>query len=445
MIPYEHTGLQNIRAIVPGLGSEFNPGHTFVVQPAGESESADLPMFKMDVERDATSLDAFDAYALTVECTVGGQNPGDVTIDVRYDRDVLAADIAQHLIAQFAHIAQQLAQNAETEKPLSELQLLTDEDCAQLQEWDSVVPPRLERCLHDLILETMTSHPTSPAISSWDGEMTYGELNDASQYLAYRLVNQGIGPEVMVGLCMDKSRWAVVAVLAILRAGGVVVPLGIQQPLLRVEGIIQETSSPLILVDRSQEHRLATLSPRVSLLAVDSFFDAAPSPWTEMHNLSDKPLPSVKPDNSAYVIFTSGSTGVPKGIVLEHGALATSIIAHGIEFGMDIKARDRVLQFAAYTFDVAIQDIIATLSFGACLCIPSEHDRMNRLVPYISEAKVTLAILTPTVAALIQPQDVPSIRTLILGGEALPAKVSNLNSSLFKVTSNLSHRLSING
>jgi amino acid adenylation domain-containing protein/non-ribosomal peptide synthase protein (TIGR01720 family) len=445
MIPYEHTGLQNIRAIVPGLGSEFDPGHTFVVQPAGESESASLPMFKMDVDRDATSLDAFDAYALTVECTVGGQNPGDVTIELRYDRAVLAVDIAQHLIAQFAHIVQQLAQNAETEKPLSELQLLTQEDRAQLREWNSVVPPRLERCLHGLILETMTSHPTAPAISSWDGEMTYGELNDASQCLAYHLVNQGIGPEVMVGLCMDKSRWAVVAVLAILRAGGVVVPLGIQQPLLRIEGIIQETSSPLILVDRSQEHRLTSLSERASLFAVDSFFNAAPAPWTKMHNLSTKPLPSVKPDHSAYVIFTSGSTGVPKGIVLEHGALATSIIAHGTEFGMDIKARDRVLQFAAYTFDVAIQDIIATFSFGACLCIPSEHDRMNRLVPYISEAKVTLAILTPTVATLIQPQDVPSLRTLILGGEALPAKVSNLISSLFNALSNLPHRLSING
>ncbi|UZP34631.1 hypothetical protein NXS19_002447 [Fusarium pseudograminearum] len=423
MIPYEHTGLQNIRALVPGLGSEFDPGHTFVVQPAGESESADLPMFKMDVERDATSFDAFDAYALTVECTVGGQNPGDVTIEVRYDRAVLAVDTVQHLIVQLAHIVQQLAQNAATDKPLSELQLLTDEDCDQLREWNSVVPPRLERCLHDLILETMTSYPTAPAISSWDGEMTYSELNDASQYLAYHLVDQGIGPEVMVGLCMDKSRWAVVAILAILRAGGVVVPLGIQQPLLRIEGIIQDTSCPLILVDRSQEHRLASLSDRASLFSVSSFFDAVPTPLAKSHNLSTKALPSVKPDHSAYVIFTSGSTGVPKGIILEHGALATSIIAHGTEFGMDIKNCDRVLQFAAYTFDVAIQDIIATLSFGACLCIPSEHDRMNRLVPYISEAKVTFAILTPTVAALIQPQDVPSIRTLISGGEALPAKV----------------------
>ena len=309
MIPYEHTGLQNIRRMVPGLGPEFDPGHIFVVQPAAESESA-TPMFNMDLEREATSIDAFDAYALTVECTVG-QETSDVGVELRFDREVVAVDAAQRILGQFSHIVQQLARNADAEEPLGRLRLLSVEDGAQLCRWNSTVPPSAERYIHEMVQDQMAAQPAAPAISAWDGEMTYGELDDASRRLAYHLVERGIGPEVMVGLCMDKSKWAVAAMLAILRAGGAVVPLGVGHPLARIEGIVKDTAAPLVLVDHSHEQRLAALTVHAQLLAVDSFFEAAPS--TPATTSSTEPCTSVRPEHVAWVIYTSGSTGTPKG------------------------------------------------------------------------------------------------------------------------------------
>ncbi|KAF2259632.1 amino acid adenylation, partial [Lojkania enalia] len=285
--------------------------------------------------------------------------------------------------------------------------------------WNSTMPPRLERCVHDLVRDKMVTQPSVLAISAWDGEMTYGELDDASRRLAHHLAGRGVGPEVMIGLCMDKSKWAVVAMLAILRAGGAVVPLGSQHPLARIEGIVQDTAAPLLLVDRDHEQRLAALATHTQLLAVDCFFNGAPA--TAAATRFTEPCTSVRPDHVAWVIYTSGSTGKPKGVVLEHGALATSILAHGPAIG--IQSHDRLSQFAAHTFDVAIAEIMTTLSFGACICVPSENDRINRLTPFLSEANITIATLTSTVAALVQPHDTPTIRTLILTGEAVQPKV----------------------
>ncbi|KAL4815803.1 hypothetical protein BDW67DRAFT_185522 [Aspergillus spinulosporus] len=408
----------NIRRMVPGLGPEFDPGHIFVVQPAGEAESGTLKFdMGMDVDEKATSMDAFDAYPLTVECTVRS-DVGDVAVELRYDRDVVPVGAAQRLVAQFSRIVQQLSDNVYTEQPLGQLQLLPLEDSMQLSNWNSTVPPRVERCIHDLVFDEMVAHPERTAISAWDSEMTYGELDEASRCLAHYLsATYCVGPEVIVGICMDKSRLAVVALLAILRAGGAVIPLGVHHPLLRIQGIVQDTDAPLVLVDRMHEQRLDALSGYTQLLAVDSFFDTAPlSPIP-----STKPCVSVQPSNVAWVIYTSGSTGTPKGVVLEHGALATSILAHGRAF--DIQPHDRLSQFAAYTFDVAIQEIMTTLCLGACICVPSEDDRINRLTPFLSEAGITIATLTSTVAALVQPQHIPTIRTLVLMGEAVQPKV----------------------
>ncbi|KAL4815802.1 hypothetical protein BDW67DRAFT_185521 [Aspergillus spinulosporus] len=415
MIPYEHTGLQNIRRLVPGLGPEFDPGHIFVVQPAGEKESA-TPILNMDIERETTSMGAFDAYPLTVECTIGqGTN---IDVNVHYDRAVLPTDDAQRLLAQFGHIVQQLAQYAESDQSLGQLQLLSAEDSTQLCKWNSTVPSHVDRCIHDLVLDKMVEQPSAVAISAWDREMTYHELDSASRQLANYLLQHNIGPEVMVSMCMDKSKLGVVAMLAILRAGGAVVPLGVQHPVARIEGIVKDTAAPIVLVDRAHEQRLSDLAAHTQLLAVDSFFDAASS--TPAITTSTKPLTVARPGNVAWVIYTSGSTGTPKGVVLEHRALATSILAHGRAF--DIQPHDQLSQFAAYTFDVAIQEIITTLVFGACICIPSEDNWMNRLTPFLSEANVTIATLTSTVAALIPPQDT-SIRTLVLMGEAVQPRV----------------------
>ncbi|KAF2022889.1 amino acid adenylation, partial [Setomelanomma holmii] len=337
-------------------------------------------------------------------------------MNIQYSTAALSETAASRLAKSLVQAIRAVCENVD--QPLGQLRLLSAEDKEQFRRWNSTMPPRAERCVHDLVLDKMATQPTAPAISAWDGEMTYGQLENASRQLAHRLVKLGVGPEVMVGLCMDKSKWGVVAMLAILRAGGAVVPLGVQHPLSRIQGIVNDTAAPLVLVDRSHEQRLAELTALTQLLTVDSFFD---DPSTVNATTLDELCPSVRPEHVAWVIYTSGSTGTPKGVVLDHGALTTSIYHHGRR--LDIQPRDRLLQFAAFTFDAAIQEIITTLSWGACICVPSEDDRVNRLTYYLTEARVTIATLTSTVAALVQPQDTPTVRTLILMGEAVQAKV----------------------
>ncbi len=164
MIPFEHTGIQNIRRMVPGLGPEFDPGHMFVVQLAEESESSSQIYNKL-FKRELTTADAFYSHPLNIECTVGQGSSG-VRVEMRYDREVLPVDAAQRLLAQFAHIVQQLAENAEAEQLLGQMQVLSTEDAVQLSQWNSRVPPKVDRCIHELVQDQIAAQPGAQVISA---------------------------------------------------------------------------------------------------------------------------------------------------------------------------------------------------------------------------------------------------------------------------------------
>ncbi|KAH1908176.1 hypothetical protein KXV58_006201, partial [Aspergillus fumigatus] len=168
-------------------------------------------------------------------------------------------------------------------------------------------------CMHEIVQEQVALHPDAPAICSWDGDLTYGELDALAHRLAHHLATLGIGPEVMVPLCFDKSTWAIVAMLAVLKAGGVCVPLGPSHPVERLKTILQDTSAEVVLA--SPVHSKTFHGLVNAVIAVDG-------PTVESLPAADGPAcSSVRPNNAAFVIYTSGSTGVPKGVVLEHQAL----------------------------------------------------------------------------------------------------------------------------
>lgn len=264
----------------------------------------------------------------------------------------------------------------------------------------------VNRCVHSLYEEQAIARPNACAIYSWDGKMTYEQLNQHSTRLASYLVTQGIGTEVMVPLCFEKSIWAIVAMLAVLKAGAAFVPLDPMHPTARHEEIFKQTNAKIVLT--SVQHAALWPNSDLQFLAIDKTF-VDQLPWkTEI-------LPKVKPIDAVYVMFTSGSTGVPKGVVLEHRSIATSCLAHGME--MKLGPDSRALQFAAYTFDICIAEIFTTLIFGGCVCVPSEDDRRNALSEVINNNNINWAQLTPTVARLLDPSTVPSLKVLVLGGE----------------------------
>ncbi|KAL8785268.1 MAG: hypothetical protein Q9213_003472 [Squamulea squamosa] len=289
---------------------------------------------------------------------------------------------------------------------------LLDSDIQLLRCWNGTVPQPEPRCVHDLVQEQTRGYPDSLAVCSWDGELTYHELDSLSSQLAHRLVDIGTTAEQIVPLCFEKSQWAVVSMIAVLKAGAAFTFIDPSHPMDRMQSIIQDTDATLLLASPS----------------VISLFASKPKPFKNIIEVTTTlvesvdisqcpPLPMVRPNDAAVVLFTSGSTGRPKGIVQEHSTAA--FCAQTCARVYDIHPGCRVLQWAAYCFDMSVIDMLMTLVGGGCVCIPSEEMRLNSLAGTMRQMKVGCSVMTPSVAQIIKSAVLPDLRTLVLGGEAV--------------------------
>ncbi|KAK3299612.1 uncharacterized protein B0H64DRAFT_455707 [Chaetomium fimeti] len=432
--PFADAGLYTIRNAVPRLGPNLDAGHLFIIRPAlADSDSPGLETIGLEQGNDAAIADSTTesrdagSYALAVDCRADAES---VHVELHYDCRVLSARRAGALLSLFRHVVGQLEDAHTSNATLGDLDLLKPADVEAVRRWNAPVltanPNR--SCIHNLVQAMMERQPHAPAVASWDGDLSYVELGRASGRLAHYLVSIGVGPEVPVGVCMDKSRWATVSMLAILQAGGTVVALGTQHPLSRIEKVVADADVRITLADAAQAKRLHDVqrgtvrgdsTSAVVVIVVDQAFveqlPAAQSP----------PATGVAAADAAWIVYTSGSTGTPKGVVLEHQALCTGMAAHGTQFG--IGPRTRALSYAAHTFSVAVEDF-TTLLLGGCVCIPSEAQRTDaaELARAIRAMRVNFVNLTTTTAALLDPYALPGIDTVVLGGEAVTPAVVDL-------------------
>ena len=213
----------------------------------------------------------------------------------------------------------------------------------------------------------------------------------------------------------------VVANLAVLKAGGACASVDPLYPQARLDHIISETRAKVILTQAECAQRFQGGAPHLIILG-SSLFPSLPEDTTT-NGYTDI---AVRPTDAAFVVFTSGSTGHPKGIVQEHMAYCTSIVECAPVFAS--RPNRRHLQYAAHTFDNSISDIFVTLTYGGCVCVPSESDRLDpvSLASAMETMRVNQAELTPTVARMLRPGDVPTLDTLALTGE--PATTETIRS-----------------
>lgn len=293
------------------------------------------------------------------------------------------------------------------QSPSRDIDLFHHHHGKQVDEWNRFVPRVINACAYEAIWQQIVERPIAQAICSWDGNLTYAELGQLSNQLAQQMASLGVGPEVLVPICFHKSKWAVVAMLGVMKAGGAFVPLSPFDPRKHLETIIQDVGARFVLADIDVADLLGDIVDRVFVVP----------PAEKLATASDDcALPVVSSDNIAYVLYTSGSTGTPKGVLVEHRALSTNMKYLGAAFGLSRVSR--VYQFSSYTFDVAVLDIFVTLAAGGCICIPSEDQRANN-VEAMNRMKVTLALLTPSIARTIDPESLETLETLIFGGEAV--------------------------
>lgn len=216
-------------------------------------------------------------------------------------------------------------------------------------------------------------------------------------------------------MLFEKSKWAVVAILGIIKAGAAFVPLDVLHPVARHTSIVEQIEASVILCSSEHRDRCVTNLPHVLTIVVDdSLLELLSSPPLDIST-------DVGPNNALYIIFTSGTTGTPKGTVIEHGAYCSGAKEHAK--GLYFSETSRFLQFASYSFDTSIEDILTTLMTGGCLCISSEEERASDLTSAIVCMNVNTADLTSSYISSISPDAVPSLKRITLGGEPLTSKV----------------------
>lgn len=262
--------------------------------------------------------------------------------------------------------------------------------------------------MHETFEQFAITQPDQLAVCGWNANLTYAQLNSYATRLAQTLVQLGVGPEIFIPICFEKSAWTLVAMIAIMKTGAAFVPIDSKHPASRIDAILTELDAPIVLSSSANSY-LWDSRPNISAIVVDENIITAES---EAPVLSRK----VSPSSAAYVIFTSGSTGQPKGVVVEHSSLTASIATQTklMKFGSE----SRVLQFASYTFDASLTEIWCPLTNGGCVCVPTETARIGDIVHVINQMEVNWTFFTPSYLRLIQPQEVPTLRTLVIAGEA---------------------------
>jgi non-ribosomal peptide synthetase component F len=237
---------------------------------------------------------------------------------IEYNTDLFDAESISRLIGHFRMLLESIV--ADPGGRVSELPFLSEEERHQLLvEWNATQReyPKDKTLVH-LFEEQVERSPDAVAVVYEDKELTYHELNSRANQLAHYLMKAGVGPEVMVGLCMERSLEMVIGIYAVIKAGGAYVPMDPEYPPDRIAFMIEDTKVPVLL---TQQHLAAALPEHHSkILCLDSEWDLVAEESTE------NPRGGASPENLAYVIYTSGSTGKPKGVMNEPRGIVNRLL-----------------------------------------------------------------------------------------------------------------------
>ncbi|HYO72818.1 MAG TPA: amino acid adenylation domain-containing protein, partial [Archangium sp.] len=414
-LPFEHLveALQVERSLV------YTPCFqvTFAVQedPARTWELPGLRLRLRPLEPDFARYD----LSLVASATEHG-----LDLAFTYNTDLFEAATPRRLQQHYVNVLRQAVEAPQ--RRVSELSLMSGPERTQvLLEWNATAAeyPR-ERCIHELIAEQARQRPDAVALTHGPERLTYGELERRANQVAHALASLGVGPERLVGLCMERSLESLVGLLGILKAGGVYLPLDPAYPRERLRYMLRDSGATVLLTQERLLERMPSMG--LSVLVLDRDREAL-----EAHS----PLPPATPlssANSAYVIYTSGSTGKPKGVLLSHRGLVNHATA--LRHTYRLTPEDRVLQCASISFDVSLEEIFPTLTSGAAL-VQLPFERLPSVSEFLRlvEQEALTVLNVPTAywhewvaeATFSRALPPPGVRLVIVGGErASPEQLS---------------------
>ena len=343
------------------------------------------------------------------------QTDGRLEGRIEYAQDLFDRETVGRMCGHYARLVEAIVENPEAR--IGQLPLLTDAERQQIVvEWNQThTHPLQSRCIHELFAEQAARTPNAVAAVFEDQRLTYRELNSRANKLAHHLRALGVGPDVLVGLCVERSLEMLIGLLGILKAGGAYVPLDPAYPQERLTFMLEDARPAVVLVQGPLRGRLpATWEPCVSLEDIAA-----------LSSLPDDGPPCVSaPEHLAYVLYTSGSTGRAKAVAVEHRG--ASNLAQTQAKALGIGPESRVLQFTSLSFDVSVLEISLSLCHGGSLHIGSA-DRVGdpaALAEWVRRDTINVAAFPAVMLTALSPEEFPSLSTVIIGGEIAPAETA---------------------
>ncbi len=342
----------------------------------------------------------------------------DLTLALTDDGDALRGGLAyraelwerataERMLEHFAALLDAVL--ADPERPVGDVAFLPSAERARvLEEWNATERPYPAGLrVHDLFSAQARRTPDAVAVVHGEERLTYAELERRSARLTNALRRRGVGPESRVGVCMRRTPELLVALLAVLRGGGAYVPLDPAYPRERLGYMVEDAGIDLVLTEPGLTGRLPDAT--AGLL----FPDAASGEPDVV------PESGVLPENLSHVIFTSGSTGRPKGVMIRHSS--TVVLLHWLRENVSDEERSSVLFSTSINFDVSVAEIFGTLCWGGKLVLVENALELAR----VAEPVVHASMVPSAAAELLRSGGIPaSVRTLNLGGEALPSALA---------------------
>jgi amino acid adenylation domain-containing protein/non-ribosomal peptide synthase protein (TIGR01720 family) len=378
-----------------------------VADMASVSTASGLLLGSIDWQSRTTQFD------LTLDTWEKG---GKLHAALTYASDLFEADTIARMARHWTRLLQALVDDS-TQK-IGELPMLTaDEQQVLVHDWNrtaEVYP--LEQCMHQLIQAQARRTPEAPALVFGEHQLSYAQLDARTNQLANYLREQGVGPDVLVGICVERSLEMVIGLLAIHKAGGAYVPLDPEYPAERLAYMIDDSAIGLLLTQSSLLGALP--AERIKVIALDHEQD-----WLDGYS-DTCPQVDVHPLNLAYVIYTSGSTGKPKGAGNSHAALVNRLCWMQQAYAID--GSDSVLQKTPFSFDVSVWEFFWPLMTGARLVVapPGAHREPAQLIRLIADYGIsTLHFVPSMLQAFIHEPGVEactSLKRIACSGEALP-------------------------
>ncbi len=418
--------LKRVRDVVLGAYSHQDvPFERLVDEVHAERSLSHTPLFQVAIALQNTPQQSLSLTELELsEVEAGNETAAfDLTLTLAeteqviggalvYNTDLFEAATIKSMVSHYNALLRAVI--AHPELRLSELPLLSEREREELVV--ELNNERLEYAPEALVPELFEAQvrraPQALAVVDETQQLTYGELNERAEQLARQLRTLGVGPETVVGVCMERSVELVVALLAVLKAGGAYLPLDLSYPAARLAFMLNDAQAAVLLTTTTVLPQL-TVPAATRVVCCDVELSG---------EVSEALLPQVSAGSLAYVIYTSGSTGQPKGVMISHGALLNLVQWHNSEY--ELTSEDRVTQLASVAFDAAVWELWPALCAGASVQLVPEEVRtlVGQLPQWLSEREVTVSFLPTPLAEQVLRQEWPAesrLRFLLTGGDQL--------------------------